>query len=150
LTLDAHEPAVSVLWPKTKTVSKRILSNTSTPLIQGDHVFSHSYSGELVCLEADTGKQIWAATSVTDLENGSSIHPTPNGNSVFLFTDQGDLILAQLAPEGYRKISRTHLLEPTSPFGSRKCAWTPPAYANRCVFARKDEELVRASLAAEP
>jgi outer membrane protein assembly factor BamB len=29
-------------------------------------------------------------------------------------------------------------------------AWTPPAYANRHIFARNDEELVCASLAAKP
>ena len=69
---------------------------------------------------------------------------------MFLFTDKGELIRAELTPVGYRETGRAHLLEPTSPFGGRKCAWTPPAYANRCVFARSDEELVCASLAARP
>jgi hypothetical protein len=113
-------------------------------------VFSAKISGELVCLDAGTGRQMWATNSVTDLNNGSSIHLTPNGDSVLLFTDQGNLIRAQLTPRGYREISRAHLLEPTSPFGARKCAWTPPAYANRHVFARNDAELVCASLAAKP
>ena len=150
LELNAHQPAATVLWPETRVVAKRILSNTSTALLRGDHVFSAKSSGELVCLEAGTGKQVWQATNVTDLVNGASIHLTPSGDAVFLFTDQGDLILAQLTPQGYREISRAHLLEPTSPFGSRKCAWTPPAYANRHDFARNDEELVCASLAAKP
>ena len=48
------------------------------------------------------------------------------------------------------KPAASDLLEPTSPFGDRKCAWTPPAYANRHVFARNDAELVCASLAAKP
>ena len=133
-----------------KAVSKRILSNTSTALLRGGYVFSAKTSGELVCLEASTGKQIWQTNTVTDLKNGSSIHLTPCGESVFRFTDRGDLIRAELAPEGYREISRARLLEPTSPFGDRKCAWTPPAYANRHVFARNDAELVCASLAASP
>jgi outer membrane protein assembly factor BamB len=60
------------------------------------------------------------------------------------------LIHAQLTRQGYREISRARLLEPTSPFGVKKCAWTPPAYANRHVFARNDKELVCASLAARP
>jgi len=121
LKLDADKPAATVLWPEPRAVSKRILSNSSTALLRGEHVFSARTSGELVCLEA-----------------------------VFLFTDRGDLIRAQLTPKGYREIGRAHLLEPTSPFGDRKCAWTPPAYANRHVFARNDEELVCASLAAKP
>ena len=66
----------------------------------------------------------------------------------FLFTDRGDLVLARLNAEGYREISRAHLIEPTNDYSGKKMAWTPPAYANRCVFARNDKELVCASLAA--
>jgi len=150
MKLDADKPAASVLWPETRAVTKRVLSNTSTAFLQGDYVFSAKTSGELICLEAGTGKQVWQTNSVTSLKNGSSIHLTPNGDAVFLFTDRGDLIRAQLTPQGYREISRAHLLEPTSPFGDRKCAWTPPAYANRHIFARNDEELVCASLAGRP
>ena len=150
LKLDADQPSASVLWPETRAVTKRILSNTSTALLQGDYVYSAKTSGELVCLEAGTGKEVWQTNTVTELKNGSSIHLAPCGGAVFLFTDRGDLIRAQLAPQGYREISRAHLLEPTSPFGDRKCAWTPPAYANRHVFARNDQELVCASLAVKP
>jgi len=113
-------------------------------------VYSAKISGELVCLEAATGKQVWATNSVTTMKNGSSIHLTPNGKAVFLFTDRGDLIRAELTPQGCREFSRTHLLEPTSPFGDRKCAWVPPAYANRRIFVRNDAELICASLAARP
>ena len=75
---------------------------------------------------------------------------TPNGDGVFLYTDKGELIRAELASKGYREISRTRLLEPTYAFAGRKVAWPPPAYANRCVFARNDKEIVCASLAAKP
>ncbi|MSU61147.1 MAG: hypothetical protein EXS31_01925 [Pedosphaera sp.] len=148
LKLDADTPTASVLWPETRVASKRVLSNTSTALLQGELLFSAKTSGELVCLEIATGKQFWQTNTVTELKNGSSIHITPCGDAMFLFTDRGDLIRAQLTAQGYREISRAHLLEPTSPFGDRKCAWTPPAYANRHVFARNDKELVCASLAA--
>ncbi len=150
LELDARTPTAKVLWPETMAASKRILSNTSTPLLQGDYVYSAKSSGELVCLEAGTGKQVWGTTNVTDLKFGASIHLTPNGDAVFLFTDEGNLILARLTPGGYREISRVHLLRPTSDLGTRKFAWIPPVYANRHVFARNDEELVCASLAAKP
>jgi outer membrane protein assembly factor BamB len=147
---DAGKPAPSVLWPEARATTKRILSNTSTALLRGDHLYSARTSGELVCLEAGTGRQVWQTNTVTELKNGASIHLTPCGDAVFLFTDRGDLIRARLTPLGYEEVSRAHLLDPTSPFGERKCAWTPPAYANRHVFARNDTELVCASLAASP
>jgi hypothetical protein len=149
LELNADQPVASVLWPDANS-SKRILSNTSTALLQGDYVFSAKSTGELVCLEAGTGKQVWETNTVTELKGGASIHLTPAGDAVFLFTDRGDLILAQLMPQGYTEVSRAHLLEPTRTVGGRRWAWTPPAYANRHIFARNDEELVCASLAAEP
>jgi len=150
MRLDAYKPAATILWPQNKTPARRLLSNTSTPLLQGDYVYSARSSGELVCLAAGTGEVIWKADQVTDLKNGASIHLTPNGESMFLYTDKGELIRAKLTPEGYREISRARLVEPVYPYGGRKVAWSPPAYANRHVFARTEKELVCASLAAQP
>jgi outer membrane protein assembly factor BamB len=150
LELNPDRPGATVLWPESKAASKRILSNTSTALLQGSHVYSATSNGELVCLEAGTGHLVWRTNAVTEPKTGASIHITATGDTAFLFTDRGDLIRAQLTPGGYREFGRARLLEPTSPLGSRKYVWTPPAYANGCVFARNDEEVVCASLAAEP
>jgi outer membrane protein assembly factor BamB len=146
LKLDAQKPAASVLWPDTRAVARRILSNTSTGLIRGGCVFSAKSSGELVCLEANTGKQVWTTAKVTALGSGASIHLTPNGDGVFLYTDQGELIRAQLTGKCYQEVSRTVLLKP---IGKRK-AWAAPAYANRQVFGRNNRELICVSLAAKP
>jgi outer membrane protein assembly factor BamB len=145
--LNRDAPTAKVLWPDTMAPSKRLLSNTSSPLLQGDYVYSAKSSGELVCLEAGTGKQVWGTTNVTEPKFGASIHLTPNGEVTFLFTDEGNLIIARLAPDGYHEISRVHLLKPTSDLMKRKLAWVPPVYVNRCIFARNDEELICASLA---
>jgi outer membrane protein assembly factor BamB len=148
--LDPDKPAAKVLWPDSKAPSRRIFSHTSTALFRGDHLFSAKSSGELICLEASTGKLVWESAKVTGLKNGASIHLTPNGDSVLLYTDKGELIRAQLTAHGYKEISRVALLEPTFPFGGRKVAWSPPAYANRHIFARNGKELICASLAAKP
>src|SRR5439155_25837469 len=95
--LNAGQPVATVLWPESR--AGQILSNTSTAMLRGDYVYSAKSNGELVCLEAATGKQVWGTTNVTELKNGASIHLTPNGDATFLFTDQGDLILAQLTPQ---------------------------------------------------
>ncbi|MBI1918286.1 MAG: PQQ-binding-like beta-propeller repeat protein [Planctomycetes bacterium] len=148
--LDPDKPAAKVLWPASKAPSRRILSHTSTALFRGDHLFSAKSSGELVCLEASSGKQVWESTKVTDLKNGASIHLTPNGDSVLLYTDKGELIRAQLTSQGYKEISRVAVLEPTFPFAGRKVVWPSPAYANRHIFVRNSKELICASLAVKP
>jgi outer membrane protein assembly factor BamB len=148
--LDPDKPAATVLWPASKSPSRRIFSHTSTALFRGDYLYSAKSSGELVCVEASTGQQVWETDKVTDIKNGASIHLTPNGDSVLLFTDKGELIRARLTARGYEEISRVAVLKPTMPFGGRNVVWPPPAYANRCIFARSGKELVCASLAAEP
>jgi outer membrane protein assembly factor BamB len=146
--LNAHQPAATVLWPDTTAMSRRILSQTSLPLLRGGHVFSDKSFGHLVCLEAQTGKQVWQNDKLTAPKNGACIHLTPNGDSILIFTDQGNLIRARLSPRGYEELSRVHLIEPTYTFNGRTVVWPPPAYANRHIFARNDQELVCASLAA--
>jgi outer membrane protein assembly factor BamB len=150
LDVSADPPAAAFRWPEIRAPSKRILSNTSTAVMQGEYIYSARGLGELVCLEAATGRQIWATNGLTASKNGASINITPRGNGFFLFTDEGNLILAQLSPAGYREISRSHLIDPTWPFGQTKFVYAPPAFANRHVFARSEAEVVCASLEAGP
>jgi len=148
LMLDLSADAPRFLWPENRAASKRLLSNTSTALLQGEYLFSIRGTGEFVCLEAATGRQIWATNGLTALKNGASAHITPQGNGFFLFTDEGNLIRAQLSPAGYREISRSHLIDPTWPFGQTKFVYAPPAFANRHVFARSEAEVVCGALEA--
>jgi outer membrane protein assembly factor BamB len=53
-------------------------SGWSNPVVAQGRVYLSS--GELICLEASTGKQVWESDKVTDLKNGASIHLTPNGD----------------------------------------------------------------------
>jgi outer membrane protein assembly factor BamB len=148
--LDKDKPAAKVLWPSSKAPARRIFGHTSTALFRGDYLFTARSSGELICVDASTGKQLWESAKVTDLKNGASIHLTPNDDTVLLYTDKGELIRARLTREGYHEISRARVLEPTMPFAGRKVAWAPPAYANGHIFARNGKELICASLRAEP
>lgn len=151
LKLEQKPPSASVLWPESPVVTKRVLSSTSTALLQGTFIFAAGRAGKLVCLDATTGNQVWETDKVTDGKSGSStsIHLTVNGDSVLLFTNEGVLIRARLGGGGYQEISRVQLIEPSYPFGGRKVAWAAPAFANRHVFVRNQKELICASMAKE-
>lgn len=148
LKLDEKKPSTSVLWPESRAATRRILSGTSTPLLQGDYVYSLNPAGNLVCMEADTGRQIWETDQVTREKKGSSatMHMTVNGSSVFIYNELGELILAHLSPQGYKEIARTTLMQPTYGFGGKKLTWAAPSFANRCVYARNEKEIICASL----
>ena len=147
--LDPAKPAATVLWPEGKNPAKAVLSSCSIPVILDGHVYSGKTNGHLVCLDVNTGKQLWDADNITSKTSGATLHITPNGGSVLIFTDQGNLIRARLSPKGYEELSRVHLVDPTYPFGGRKLVWPPPAYANAHIFIHNGEELVCASLAAD-
>ena len=48
-----------------------------------------------------------------------------------MFNDQGDLILADLSPEGYKEIDRAHILDPVGFARGRDIVWSHPAFAQR-------------------
>ena len=75
---------------------------------------------------------------------------------VFVTNEMGELVLARLTPEGYTELDRTALIAPTTRtrggasgrWGDRAVVWAHPAFANRHIVLRNDEEIVRLSLAA--
>jgi outer membrane protein assembly factor BamB len=146
LELSGDTPGARFLWPENRAPSKRLLSNTSTAVLEGDYIYSAKSWGELVCLDAATGNERWSTNSVTSRKNGASIHITPQGSGYYLFTDEGNLIRAELSPSGYREKSRSHLIAPTWPFAGTKYVYAPPAYANGHVIVRNEGEVVCASL----
>ena len=139
--LDQTKPAGKVLWPDTPSGTRRILSDTSTPLFRDDFIYSPRSGGTFVCLEAETGRERWQTNAITGLRRGASVHFIPNGSSLFLYTDRGDLIRAELTPSGYRELDRAHLIDPTSPLFEDKFAWSAPSMANLNLFVRNDQEL---------
>ena len=150
LKLHRDKPGASVLWPDEMRPLRIYASDTSTPLLQDGLVFAPTSKGQLLCLDATTGKQLSQADQVSESKSGASIHMTavPSIRCTFLFTDRGHLILSRLTAANYQELGRFHLLEPTADYGQRKMAWVPPAFSSRRVFARNDKELVCASLAA--
>jgi outer membrane protein assembly factor BamB len=156
LNLDDREPRADVLW-KGKSASEidtdGLHSLVSTPAVVGDYVYGICSYGQMRCLNARTGERVWESLEATgEKARWSSGFLVRNGDRFFITNDHGDLIIARLSPQGYREISRTKLIKPTSNPGNRRqmgaVNWSHPAYANRHVIARNDEEVIRVSLAA--
>src|SRR2546422_3846250 len=50
--LGSEKAGACVLWPNGKPPSRQTISDTSTAMFQGDHLFTCNVSGELVCIDA--------------------------------------------------------------------------------------------------
>jgi len=66
-----------------------------------------------------------------------------------MFNERGELILAKLTPEEFVEISRVQIIEPTTEQLRQRngVCWSHPAFADRCIFVRNDQELKCISLA---
>lgn len=153
--LDARQPAARLLWKgssdsEIKTDGLHPL--ISTPVIDGDYIYGICSYGQMRCLNARTGERVWETLDVTrEKARWSSGIIVRHRDRYFINNDRGELIIAKFSPQGYQELSRTQLIKPTSRPGNRREAgavnWSHPAYANRHIIARNDEEVLAASLA---
>lgn len=157
LNLDLDRPAATVQWRSSsdsEIMTEGLHALIATPVIQGDYIYGICSYGQLRALNVNTGERVWETQAVTqERARWASGFIVRNGDRYFINNDRGELIIAKFAPEGYEEISRTHLIAPTSDPGNRRelkmVNFSHPAYANKHVCARNDEEVLCASLAAE-
>jgi outer membrane protein assembly factor BamB len=122
-----------------------------TPVIRDGHIYGVCSYGELRCLRLDDGGRVWQNLEATgtrgEPQRWANAFIVAQGDRYFIFNEKGDLLIARLSPEGYQEIDRAHILDPTGRALQRKIVWTHPAFANRCMFARNDKEIVCVRLA---
>jgi outer membrane protein assembly factor BamB len=164
LELLHDKPDVREVWredvPKDKKTPKTrgLYPVNMTPFVENGTAYGVDATGVMRAFELKTGKRLWATFKPVfgeekeeDFGGGSSgtAFVVKNDDRFFLFAETGDLIIAKMSPAGYEELSRAKLLAPTNAAFGRKVVWSHPAFANKCVFARNDKEIVCASLAAE-
>ena len=158
LELDDDKPGAQLLWKElseSETVTENLHSLISTPVIIGEYLYGFDSHGEFRCLHARTGERVWETQAVTkERALHATAHMVRNGDRYFINNDFGELIIARFDPQGYHEVSRAPLIKPTTPASQRRTGglinWTHPAYANRHIITRNDEEIISVSLAADP
>lgn len=152
LTLDDDEPGAEIAWrgePK-----NAIFSANVTPFIEEGTIYGCDIeTGALMGVNLQDRTRLWQTFAPTFGGKRRARYGTAfvikNGERFVLFNEQGDVILADLSPQGYKEIGRFHVLEPTSSTFGRAVVWSHPAFANRCLYARNDKELVCVDMAAD-
>ena len=157
MELDAHRPTARLLWKgssDSEIQTEGLHATINTPIVDRDHVYGICSYGQFRSLRAATGERVWETQAVTkERARWASGLMIRHRDRVFINNDRGELIIARLSPGGFEEISRTQLIKPTSPPGNRReltyVNWSHPAYANRHIYARNDEEIVAFSLAVD-
>ena len=173
MRLDLDRPAATLVW---KDGSDRVLeggievaeetglhSVMTTPLVVGDYIYGIGSHGQVRGLRAESGERVWEAEGLTNRNRWGSAYFVQHEDRYFVYNENGDLIIVQFSPEGYIELDRINLIDPTSNSGyggsrvgsasrfrhgrsDRLVAWAHPAYANKHIIVRNDEEIVRYSM----
>jgi outer membrane protein assembly factor BamB len=134
-----------------------------TPIVKPDAIYGICSYGELRALNPANGQRLWMTMKATRGaltaakakneegptagERWSNAFLIEHGNRTVIFNEQGDLIFAELTKEGYRELSRAHIIDATNPLARRMTVWTHPAFAHQCCFVRNDREIICVDLA---
>jgi outer membrane protein assembly factor BamB len=160
--LAADKPGAEVVWredpvPMGRKMPKRGLAPINmTPFIDQGVIYGVDQPGMMRAVRLTTGERLWFTFEpVIGREEDEEYNRAATGTAFlvrnkdryFIFAETGDLIIATLSPGGYEEISRTKLLEPTGAAFGRKVVWTHPAFANKSIYVRNDQEIVCYSLA---
>ena len=145
LKLDSEEPQATVAWRE-----KGTRPDHNPPIIHEGHIYGVDFKGKLRCIELVSGKRIWE--SLATCPKGRPVGNCTgfivrNDEHWYITTEQGELIIAEMSPKGFKELGRHTMLEPTSNVWGRQVVWSHPAFANKCIIARNDKEIVCYSLA---
>lgn len=151
LKLDRDKPAAVVVWRGKP--NNCVYCANSTPILEDGVIYGVDCGkGSLRAVAIEDASILWETWEPTTASRKRASHGTAflvkNRERYFLFSETGELIIAKLSPEGYEELSRARLLDPTGEAFGREVVWSHPAFADRCVFARNDKELICVSLAA--
>lgn len=109
----------------------------SQPLYRDGYAYLLDKQFGLTCFEYASGKKIW--DDANKMTPGNSRNPQATlvwlnqSAKTLILNSEGDLILAELTPDGYKELARTNLIGET---------WAHPAYAETRIFVRSNTKLV--------
>ncbi len=154
MTLDPTGLKNAIDWRGKPNTS--VYASNATPYFADEAIYGCDIeSSELMAVDPETGERLWETKQPTLADpnqrrprHGTAfiVRHTPSGRYL-LFNESGELIVAQMSREKYDEQWRAKLVEPTSDAFGRPVVWVHPAFAEGCVFARNDKEIVCARIA---
>ena len=155
MELDDEKPGAKFLW-RAKPKEGLFAANVTPLIIDGVIYGCDIDTSGFTAASLETGERYWQTTLPTlgdeNPERGGR-HGTAfltlheESGKLFLFSETGHLIIAEVSPEAYAEVSRAKVLEPTNEAFGRPVVWAAPAFAMQSAFVRNDRELVRVNLA---
>jgi outer membrane protein assembly factor BamB len=149
--LAADQPAAEIVWRNKRQGG--ISPVNVQPFVKDGTMYGFDQSGRLYAVALPSGERLWDTTdpvSERPLYSGTAfiLKHGDDGDRYWLFNERGDLIIANLTPQGYEEIERgSNLIAPTNQAFGREVVWCMPAFANRRMYVRNDQQCICVDLA---
>ena len=143
MELSADKPGATMLW---QDIPDAAISPVNVqPIAHDGMLYGFHQDGTLYGVDFKTGERIWSSLkplqSARPLRTGTAFI-VKQEDRYWLFTEQGDLVIAKMNRAGYKELDRAHVLAPTDVAFGRKVVWAAPAFANRKIFLRNGKECI--------
>ncbi len=149
LKLAADRPDAEVVW---QDKPKHGISPVNVqPLIDEGTLYGFDQSGWMYAVALPSGERLWQTSAPIGehaVQTGTAFL-VKQADRFWMFNENGELLIAKLTPAAFQEVDRCQVLKPTNVAFGRNVVWSVPAFANRRMFARNDEECVCVDLAAE-
>lgn len=147
LKLDKDKPAVTQVWRDKKGHS--VSPVNVQPIVDDGILYGFDQGGMLFAVEFPSGKRLWSTPDPVGKKavGSGTAFLVKQGARYWMFNENGELVIGKLSRQGYEEIDRTKILEPTNNAFGRSVVWCMPAFANKRMYVRNDQECVCVDLA---
>jgi hypothetical protein len=95
-------------------------------------------------VELPSGKRLFQTPApIAKRKQGSgSAFLVKQADRYWMFNELGEIVLGRLSEKGFEESGRAKVIRATNKAFGREVVWCPPAFANRRLYVRNDEECV--------
>ncbi|MCO6044174.1 PQQ-like beta-propeller repeat protein [Aeoliella sp. ICT_H6.2] len=139
-----------IIW-KSNSPREALYCSNAPPYFADDVIYGCDIeSSHFMAIDPATGDRLWENREVLvgpDAGRGDRhgtgflVRHTPSGK-YFLFNERGELLVCDLSREQFEILAQDKIIEPDGEAFGRDVVWTHPAFAEGCVFARNNSEIV--------
>jgi outer membrane protein assembly factor BamB len=156
LELGSGPPSVKELWRSHKTDPRNensLNAMMATPFVKAGFAYGIAYDGRgqgvYRCIDLKTGETKWTKTDWLGKKPimFATAFAVENDGRYYMFSDTGELLIAEMDETGFRELSRAEIIEPSTPARGRIVVWCHPAFASKKMVVRNDKEIVCVNLA---
>ncbi|MEM7784054.1 MAG: PQQ-binding-like beta-propeller repeat protein [Planctomycetota bacterium] len=107
-------------------------------------LYGMDQSGDMRAMKFEGPELLWKTSEpVSRRRVGSgTAFIVKQADRFWLFNETGELIIAEMTPDGYTEIDRAKVIEASNNAFNRPVVWSMPAFANKRIYIRNDDKII--------